>query len=135
MGEGFLGDGPAVVVGPPTDQRIQKANHVDLLRLFVSFNPIPDFRQNRFHILFRRFNQELPVILSEIPPEKIEPLVDVGNKGFRRRQGHSPFRQKLLYALLGPFQNVFRRPGQNPVIGITHEMEALSFRPCFKPEI
>lgn len=77
-----LADHVTKVVTPPSKNRVECANHFRLVSVLslveYSFRFVP-------HVIdagARWFDQEFSVVLAEVEPKKIEPVVDMNDLGF-----------------------------------------------------
>ena len=99
--EGLLAVDMPVIVGPSPQKRIELHDQVSGGRLPVDLEDRPDFLQQRLHVLSRRLDQKFAVwVLAYILPEEIEPVLNVSDRRFLRRELQSSLGKKRLHQRL-----------------------------------
>lgn len=97
-----------VVVSPTSNLFIQLHNQNILLPRFSSAeNRVRDIGNDSLNRLLGRLDNQLFVILSEVPAEEVETIVNVGDNGLFIRKFQSAFSEKLSNQLLC-FKSQFR---------------------------
>src|SRR5919197_2865916 len=91
--KGLLGICVSVIVRPSPYFGVECRYQPVCCSLFVILNDFSDARKERLHVLLRRFNKELPVILTYMLPEKVKSLLDVRYPGFLFREFQSSWLQ------------------------------------------
>ena len=92
--------------------------------MFVVVDDVAYFAQEGFYILGGWFDNQLAVILADVLPQKIEPVVNVGYDRFLRGQFQSALCQKLCddwFDFL--FQQFFGCAGDDEVIGLSDQID------------
>jgi hypothetical protein len=79
--EGVHGDYMAVVIRPSSKNRIEQPDQVRLFSRLVGLDDFTDFVKMCIDVRFRRFHQELAVVLANVPSEEIKPILDVRYPG------------------------------------------------------
>src|SRR6266702_5475308 len=82
---------------PSSNERVEQQDQVTSSGSLMVLDHFSDFFQKRFHVLFRRLDDELAVVLAYMLSEKVEALVDMRNKGFLRRECSPSFLHELLH--------------------------------------
>ena len=97
-----------VVISPTSNLFIQLHNQNILLPRFSSAeNRVRDIGNDSLDRLLGRLDNQLFVILSEVPAEEVETIVNVGDNGLFIRKFQSAFSEKLSNQLLC-FKSQFR---------------------------
>ena len=97
-----------VVISPTSNLFIQLHNQNILLpRFSFAENRVRDIGNDSLNRLFGRLDNQLFVILSEVPAEEVETIVNVGDNGLFIRKFQSAFSEKLSNQLLC-FKSQFR---------------------------
>src|ERR687887_1254003 len=132
--KGFLGICVSVIVRPSPYCGVECRYQPVCCSLFVILNDFSDVRKERFHVLLRRFNKELPVILTYMLPEKVKSLLDVRYPGFLFREFQSSWLQICDHEGFDfVFQDLFRVSCYDEVIREAHQVDLLILafcRPC-----
>ena len=132
--KGFLGICVSVIVRPSPYFGVECRYQPVCCSLFVILNDFSDVRKERFHVLLRRFNKELPVVLTYMLPEKVKSLLDVRYPGFLFREFQSSWLQICYHEGFDfVFQDLFRVSCYDEVIREAHQVDLLILafcRPC-----
>ncbi|MNY61726.1 hypothetical protein D3C86_1984400 [compost metagenome] len=85
----------------------------------------------RLDVLLARLDQELPVVLAEVPSKEIEALVDMDDLRLFGRQPQPAYRQELLYPGFDlAFQKLRGVSSDHEVVRITHHVDLQLLGPC-----
>ncbi len=77
MIEGLLRCDVTMVIGPAPNHRIQLLDQVYRFRRWVGLDHLPYLRQEGLDVGLGRFDDQLPVVFTEMPSEEVEPFVDM----------------------------------------------------------
>ena len=86
-----------VILGPTPNERIELDDESSRRSLLVRPQPPSDFLPEGMGILLGGSHQELPFVLANPFPEKVEALLDVRDPRFLRREREPPFPEKSLH--------------------------------------
>src|SRR5687767_6390482 len=74
-------DDMPVIVCPTGDDRVEHRYQLSSWRLFVGLYRFPDLIEERFHVLLRRLDEQLAVVLAYVLAQKVEPILNVRDAG------------------------------------------------------
>ena len=80
-GKGLLACHMSVIGRPSPDERVELLYQVSGGRLRVCLDDFSDFVQECFHILGRRFDDDLAVVASYVLPQKVKSFLDMRDAG------------------------------------------------------
>src|ERR1700730_6375650 len=137
--ERLFGDHGTVILRPAPQHGVQQSNEVlllgpeivadDLLKLFIE----------RLHVLLTGLDEQRSRVLSEIPPQKVETLIDVYDLGLGYGQPQSSFCKKCFYPRPDLcFQQLFGSAGHDEVVRVpyhTHFQSPDSRRAPLRTEV
>ena len=126
MDKGFFSRSVSVKVRPSSYFGVELCYQPACCSLFVVLDDLSDACKKRFHVLFRRACEKLPVVLTYILSEKVKSVLNVRYPGFLFREFQSSFLEKFYNEWFDFYlQHLFRDASYNEVVRITYQVYLL----------
>ena len=129
--ERHLGHHGAVIVRPASQYWVQQVDQIVLPYRLVATDNLLDLAIVRLLVLLARFDEHLSAVLTEIPAQEVETLVDVHDARLLHRQFEPSFFEEPFHPWLDLLlQQLLRATGDDEVISVPHHIyfESRSFR-------
>src|SRR6266446_8646464 len=95
--EDRLADHVAMIVGPPTNDRVELRYQTACRSLLVGLHDMPEVPEECAHMLRGGFNEEFPRVLPDMLSQEIEPARDMRDMGFRLGELQTTFAEKVFH--------------------------------------